>query len=374
MWGKITAQGSSQLKIVWGAANGEIGSYTVNAAFVQDAAEVVRDCLNELTDAYLYDETTGGYANEGELVRILRDLAKAGSDLHFSLFHAEPGSDAPPIARIRESFERKQSSDPRLALQVSTDFSVPFGLVFAGDLTNFPSTLDGVLKARGFWGLKQQISVRSGITEELLPHEDVHVIALLNQQEFSAATVGLSHPPPEVLMAMFKRRPPGMTYELRHFEELIAKAASENAIVYFFGHANSQVLHVSKRERISALKLVRLLRGLSGRDVNPHSRSETIVFLNACDTGVSSFANDFHHAMNQDGVCGFVASEARLPAPFAVRYAHAFFSKMLEEGHTVGDAMWALIEPNWPYSLLYACYANPNYRIAVAADAEAINA
>jgi hypothetical protein len=62
---------------------------------------------------------------------------------------------------------------------------------------------------------------------------------------------------------------------------------------------------------------------------------------------------------------GLIGTEAIVPRDFAALFAIRFLTLMLAQGKSVGESMTQLRhEPGlWPLSLLYGCYAQPDYRI-----------
>jgi hypothetical protein len=355
----VSAPDKSALRVIWNKDGWETADYLVNAAFLKAASDQVRRELDRLSATYseAVDARTGEMRNEAVIMPVLRNLAVAGHKLYRILF----GTSALKAKRLSVQIGKLKATDRKLNILVAADVAIPFGLIYDLDPDDLADTVRGVFEQGGFWGGCLQIAAMPGLYEDLDEGvSDVRMLALINRNEFKLATTGLRAPPTSDISSLLDR-PLGTTYSRKGFDEFIDRASKSSAIVYFFGHCANQVLHVSPNEQLDAADLHLRLSDLMPFD-EPEDATRSLVFLNACYTGISNDKNDFLSACHKPGLCGFVGSEAELPGRFAMRYGHAFLTSIFD-GWSVGQTTTRLARELWPYSLLYCCYANPDFRV-----------
>jgi hypothetical protein len=159
--------------------------------------------------------------------------------------------------------------------------------------------------------------------------------------------------------------PVGAAFNVEAGDKKIDEAARMDTIFHFFGHCEDGNLVLDKDELIDVIRFKMMMERLTDRNVGRGSAGCSLIFLNACESLLGQSDYSLRSAVARPGICGLVATEAKVPRDWALQFGHRFLQLLVEEGLSVGETMQFLRkEPVfWPISLLYGCYAHPAYRI-----------
>jgi hypothetical protein len=197
--------------------------------------------------------------------------------------------------------------------------------------------------------------------------ESLRVLSLLNRYEYERAQQDLGDNFTADLGRLLEL-PVGRAYSFQAGEQLIKSTSATDWILHFFGHGRDGGLYLGDRDMINVYKFNLLLDRLTARDPVHGARRYSLVFLNACETAIGDSDHSLRSAAARPGICGLVATEALVPRKFAIRFSIEFLKSMIDQGYSVSETMDALRHRAdlWPETLLYGCYASPEYRIAPA--------
>jgi len=253
---------------------------------------------------------------------------------------------------------------------------VPWGLVFDGNPESLPTDIPPadttpVATYGGFWSIKYTLAtVLSGCTQPTgklaRPRENFRLLSILNRDIYGSIQGDLGERAQE--FEELVRQPVGVAFNLETCDRLVDEAVAKDTIFYFLGHGSrGEILHLGGEQDIDAIRLKMWLDKLTkrgGRSTN----SCSLLILNACESAVSSDDYSLRSAAARPGICGYIAAEARVPRDFAVIFGYMLLQN-LSLGHSVGESMAAIRRDirMWPMSLLYGCYAYPEYRIQAVA-------
>jgi hypothetical protein len=249
---------------------------------------------------------------------------------------------------------------------------VPWGLVFDGDLDSLPTEASPAEVASaaaygGFWNIKYTLAtVLSGCAQPAAklarPRENFRLLSIIDRHIYASISRDLVDGARE--FDELVRQPVGVAFNLDACERLIEEAAAKDTILYFLGHGTrGEILHLGEEEEIDSIRLKMWIDRLTkrgGRSTN----SCSLLVLNACESAISADDYSLRSAAARPGICGYIAAEARVPRDFAFSFGHMLL-RNLSLGHSVGESMDAIRHDAtmWPMSLLYGCYAYPDYRI-----------
>jgi hypothetical protein len=148
------------------------------------------------------------------------------------------------------------------------------------------------------------------------------------------------------------------------------KAIEENdSLLHIFGHSDGEKVYLQDPvpgapvDNLYCLEADRF-KGLFGK--KRQTRSVTVCFLNGCRTGAGPVGESFLDVLFDRGFQGFVGTEAEVSNEFAVLYAGEFMSRLWYGGLSIRKAFDELREELFPLSLMYSCYAHPDFRIEAA--------
>lgn len=363
MWLKLSKAGDEGIRMLWGTEDGPYDPYHIGPATLEAACAAVRAALAELVHV-------SGTEEPRVRARALRELAVAGWELHHTLFPTKGDVDAAARAKsaknaLVSNFAR---GDTKLRISGHPEIHVPWALVFESDINQLAQDAGQLEAFGGFWGLKYALSsTLSGYTQPYAKMvrraPNIRLLSLLNYAEAQTARDRLS----EDLRAAYNAlidRPVGVAYDMESCWTLIEKAVSYDTIMHIFSHQSRGKLDLGDAECISITQFDILLGRLAEQSGDTPSYS--LVMLNGCDTASGNMDYSFVSTINRPGLCGLIGTEAVVPRDFAALFAIRFLTLMLTEGKSIGESMAELQhEPTlWPLSLLYGCYAQPEYRIS----------
>lgn len=362
MWLKLVNQGPNGVRLTWGNSIGPYGHYDIGTAGFESVCLAVRDAMAELVRV--------SNSREAPIrARALKNLARAGANLFYVMFDPLNKEEKPKARNARAALaENHAAGDHKMYVTGDPWTHVPWSLVYDGDPDEIPADAGRFEDFPGFWGLKYALS--SSLTGYLQPgatlrrkSSNARLLSLINDDEASAAQEALS----EDLRAAYRaflERPVGAAHNLRACKKLALEAARYDTIMHVFAHHSGGELDLGEDERISIVEFRKLLECLTER--HGETASYSLVIVNACVSAAGRLDYSFVSATDCEGICGLIGTEAVVPRDFAARFAVRLLTMILVEGKSIGEAIWELHhEPTlWPLSLLYGCYAHPDYRIS----------
>ena|SRR5579872_660876 len=383
MWLKIEASVNSKLKVTWGNGGGNYpDSYDIGAKNLRDEADNLRARLTELADCYESDDA--------RLRRhLLVELAKAGVRLRSALF-------ATDLARCKIKdlqqwiVEENAGGDCQLTIQADSSIHVPWGLIYDGAApplspaaappaappgqaaadSDTATAHDDVRAAEieefsGFWCLKYSLSAHAhagyaGARSRMSrPQATFGRLSLVNSDILEKMQRELS--PNEYLQFQKWLQPPiGKAQCLSECQDLIGKTDCKDILLYFLGHHRNATLDLGDKSKIDYLEFNQLIDALVDHSVN----SCGLLFLNGCDTAIGDQDVSLRGVANRPELCGVIATESKIPTLYAAKFGWRFMD-LLATGNTVAMALAQLRRDCafWPESLVYGCYAHPDYCI-----------
>lgn len=359
MWLKLSKAGQDGARLLWGTDDGPYDPYQVGPATLAMACDAVRDALAKLVHAY-------GSEQPRVRARAMRELASVGSELYFVLFDSQ--DDRVAAHQAREALLQNYAhGDTRLRITGHPDLHIPWALVFEGNPNSILPDAESLDSFNAFWGLKYELSsTLSGYNQPrsklVRKGEKSKLLSLVHIDEATKAESKLND---ELRMAYrtLLERPVGIAYDLESCRQLIEQAVSYDTVLHIFTHQDKGKLDLGDDESISVIKFKMLLDRLT--EQSGDSPSYSLVMLNACGSATGDRDYSFVSAIDRPGMSGLIGTEAIVPRDFAALFAIRFLTLMLAQGKSVGESMTQLRhEPSlWPLSLLYGCYAQPDYRI-----------
>ena len=355
---KVIAHGDSLLKIVWveGEYSLPFPPYFVHRQQLEDSVWKCRRTLEGLVAAFVEGDKSG-YAP------VLRELSARGAELYYLLFMGA-AENSETAANVQNWIAELEGP---LRLIVSSDASihVPWGLVFSGDEALLPNGVVDIDDFRDFWAIKYQLTVLyTGMSPRSLqrarPRETFRMLSVLNRDAFDSGFGSLA-PDKQSAFAHFLERPEGSAYTFDECRQKWALMKDCDCMLYFFAHATGTEIELSDQDRISVVQLRQ-------RFMDPRRRArgrvpECLVVLNGCNTAVGDLDNSFLTATAEAGCCGFIGTEAPVPATFAMLFGLELLQLLLGAGMSVIEAIDRLRRQDWPLGLLYGCYAHPDFRV-----------
>jgi hypothetical protein len=361
MWLKILASEGDTAQLSWGNNDGPYPDpYKIGLATLGVEAAKVRQRLNALA-------RWGVNRDDAALPGLLSALAAAGNGLYFTLFDGLTSADRKIAAEIREWMGEQFETDSTLCITASSSIHIPWGLVCEQDPeTGAPAS--SIAAFEKLWALKYSLSATlSGYVHPKRKLQRAagrrRFLTLLNGEVADAI-------PPDLrgkFREMTDRRPIGPATSVHEFKQLIKGAGRGDTVLHFFGHQSEGSLLLGENSQITVTEFKRLIDDLV-LESGGKTDSAGLVFMSACDGAHGDSDYSFVSAANRDGILGLIATESAVPRDFAAIFAMRFLA-LMEAGASVGEAMAKLRMDSelWPLSLLYGCYAQPEYRFVAEA-------
>ncbi len=338
---------------MWGGDSGNwpLPPYTIPAETFRRQVACVRKALDEMSGVY-------AEKNRVRTEEKLRQLAAEGHRMRHALL------DFPEREKIEEVLQQEFSSkDAILNILVGEATCFPIGLCFNGDEKD--CCYEDLIEK--FWVTKMAVSYQLNSRprwaySEPFERSDFCVISAVNRDVLAQAASNFD----DIQYGEFEailEHPVGRAHNTDRLDELVRKAQDSNTLLHFFCHCDDTKLHLSEGETLDPIDLSIKLDDLAGRNYNPQNSTFNLLFLNACETGLTHLDAGFLRLATKDGICGIVTTEARVPTDFAARFGHDFLSRVIQKGQSLGTAFSALYHEHWPYSLLYSCYAEREFSI-----------
>jgi hypothetical protein len=309
-------------------------------------------------------------ADDGDLTRLaplLNALAKAGYELRYALFQSKSEPEVALAVQQWIAEERAATNDNVLSITATREFHVPWGLVFDHDPPQTPGANASITEFGDFWSLKYSLSTTLtgyGYSSAKLirPAERCRLLSLVNDEEvklIDKSTVTELRSTFQELLS----HPIGHTRTYEECQQRVSTVSPGDTVFHFFGHQNDNELVLSSTEKINVIRFSMLLDAIIEKS-GGRSLTAGLVFISACGGAFGDGDYSFVDASNREGVCGLISTESAVPRDFAAAFAVKFMRKLLIAGASIGEAMFELRHDAslWPLSLLYGCYAQPDYR------------
>src|SRR5262249_38457753 len=137
---------------------------------------------------------------------------------------------------------------------------------------------------------------------------------------------------------------------------------TQDSVFYVYGHSDGTGIELDPQVNDEyKMEAVRFHRAFQKTDAGSHSA--TIFILNGCLTGRGEAHNGFLRTTAMPGFYGFIGTEAEVPNKFASEYGTDFMDSLCFWGRSVQETYDDLQVRHFPLSLLYSCFAHPDYRV-----------
>jgi hypothetical protein len=371
MWLKIEVDVNSRLKVSWGGTGGVYHYYYVGYEGIEKAAANVRTQLESLSR---WAESTDPAVRREGLVK----LAEAGASLRYRLF-----SDPANMSAIRNLEQRiaedYDAGDNVLSIQVDSSVHAPWGLAYEGKVPALETTAVATqsnLPAReidefgGFWSLRYRLSATSSgymgpRSKMKRARKTFGLLSLVNSEVQQQIESDLGQPDAYRTFCQLMSPPVGVAHTLAECTALIDKTEQVDVLFHFLGHHDGEALDLGNGQKIDYDAFSQLLDSLTGRFEQRGVSPCGLLFLNGCESALGDKDFSLRAQAARPELCGAIATEARVRRTYAAKFGYRFLKAMVSDGMTVADVMDDLHHDAalWPESLLYGCYANPDYRI-----------
>jgi hypothetical protein len=348
-----------EFKFVWATQFEELWPYFVSGTRVNDASAHVRDVLNAVTAAHVDSEIL---TSTPDFSPFLPDLARAGEDLCAALFGAISG-DSHVASIMLNRIERMHGRRPLTIFYSEAPLHVPWGFVFRGDPAQIKST-GTINDFDGFWTntFSILISFNKASLLDMGPsaNRSPAVLHALHDDQFrrgAAALDAKSRAGLEQILALKV----GKANDWQTCRELWRQAQNTDSIIHIYGHSDGKNIFLGDDHPKFRLDANGFSTSFKKRSDNT---SNTICLINGCRTGAGVLGAGFLGVTAAQGFQGFIGTEAEVPNSFALKYSSEFIQQLCIECRTVQDAfeMLRTKEGLFPLSLLYSCYAQPQFR------------
>jgi hypothetical protein len=366
VWLQI-APADGYYKITWGQGLPHPVSYDVEAEPIKSAAAEVREKLQALAE-------WNGHGGALERRNLLVELAKAGAAFRSLLF--DNFQQAGRIRRLQDWLEKEyQAGDHSLVIRAPSTIQMPWGLVYGGspplrlsenDVARDPKLLDFSVERAlfaPFWSLTYRLHVTQGAfmrseCDMRRPKAGFGILSLLNstvERQIHKVEKGCEESEGDLFT--------GASRKQEECQSTIDGTKFKDVIFYFLGHHSDATLDLGN-ETISGEEFGRLMERLAGRLKASAESSCGLIFLNGCQTAYGA-NRKLRNYTECDELCGVIATESRVPIPFAHKLGVKLLSMIKNEGASLSVAMRRISneEEFWPLCLTYGCYADPRYQI-----------
>lgn len=357
----VKVQQNSGYEVTWYVGD-NVFSYSVGMEDLSKVAGAVREQLRQLS-----------LCSNGEIDtprrEILVALAEAGQELRYSLFNDPQKKDQAGI--LDDYIAQTIPTDRQLVIHADVTIDLPWGLMFDGDVPPREGSPDSdeMAEFSGFWCLKYRLSTMPGPNPRApkkwkRPRSGFGMLSLVNREVKEKLADDLPPDMYEEFCEMLKP-PVGEPDNYRHGLKLMEDTPNADVIVHFLGHHQNQTLILDDGYEISFNQFSRLLDELTGREQFRASQPCGLVFLNGCESAVGEKDLTLRRHVWRPQFCGVIATESIVRRQYAAVFGIRFLRLMTKEGRTVADTMEELHHDRalWPESLIYGCYAHPDFCI-----------
>jgi hypothetical protein len=356
-WRLTLTRHQDTLQAWWSADDWE-ETYTAPLDRVIQKSLSVRDTLRQLNEFAHANHQSDEAWQGNEFKSLIYDMQQEGEDLYLALL----SSDDPQIGELIKS-RIAQAGRLELSITVNKRMALPLGFLFPSHCKP-PGVFGRTLEAfHGFWVVDHHITMKaSGGSCRRKRTEDVKVLYALDTEQFLKLIESLQlHDDWDPLLALDVGHAGDWATATAKWRDITESGDSDN-VFFLFGHNDKAGFHLGPNERKSREKFVDQFRR---RHTDAGS---TLLFMNGCST-VGDGDSSFLEVAGRPGFCGAIGTEAEIASDFAIRYAGRLLNKLLLSGSPIalGDAFQAMMHEAdlFPRSLLYTCYAFPDFTVAV---------
>ena len=397
MWIKLEHL-DGQLKATWGNNAGFYpDSYFVGPRSLEIVAAALRAELKQLS-------TWAGSTDPRRRWEGLTALANAGSKLRYELFN-----DRERRAAVRSLqtwiADEYRDGDRELSIQADATIHVPWGLVYDGavpdgyvaaprpgpipqptlnagngDPASAPDSsaqCDETLALSahemqafgGFWSQKFRVSAtpsgdRRSRARMTRPRKTFGLLSLVNEDVQKQMEIDLGQSKYREFCEVLSP-PVGVAYNLSCCQDLIDKTEQVDILFHYLGHHDNELLDLGRGGKVDYVQFSQLLDALSDRGYVRGAQPCGLLFINGCESAVGDEDYTLRSETKRPELCGIIATESRVRRTYAAEFGFRFLHAMVVDGKTVASTMDELHnDPGlWPESLLYGCYARPEYCI-----------
>lgn len=369
---KLESNGDDRYRVTWCVAD-ELVCYLIGAEALRTAAKSVRDQLDLLSR----NISSGVKASYGD---VLVELAKAGRTLRNRLFN-DPGKKK-ETRTLEACIAMCSANDRKLQIYADASIGVPWGLLFDGPIPLRAANAapeQEINEFGGFWCLKYRLSALSASfprspEQWKRPRSNFGMLSLINKEVKALLSADLPKEEYEEFCAMLN--PVGEANGFDESLQLLENTPNTDMIVHFLGHHSNQTLILGESNNITFDDFSQLLDGLTEHGIPSPQLPCGLVFLNGCESAVGEKDLTLRWHTSRRELCGTIATESIVRRSYAVVVGFRFLKLMVMEGKTIADTMEVLHHDRmlWPESLIYGCYAHPDYCIEppVALQPEAV--
>ncbi|WP_316158607.1 MULTISPECIES: hypothetical protein [unclassified Bradyrhizobium] len=359
----VSPEEGDEFKLVWSDHFSDLQPYCVSGALVTKASEEIRGVLNALSKHYRECEVTGA---KPDYSPFYPDLARAGAHLSEALLNRSSGEQG-SADEARSLISSIEGQIPLTIVISGTPLHVPWSFAFRGDLDSLPPTSGTLGDFKDFWTNVFDINISYSRTTLLKAAHSKDaapfVLHALHEEHFSNARALLTDAERAVVDQLLTLRI-GNTTDWDTCRRKWRKSDDADSIIYIFGHSDGQNIFLSEDNDPKYILDANGFRLTFRKPAG--AKSNTICFINGCRTCAGLLGSSFIAATASQGFFGFIGSEAEVSNLFAARYGADFMKKLCVDRLSVQDAFAAIRERQdlFPLSLLYSCYAQPDFRLA----------
>jgi hypothetical protein len=356
--------GNTLYRVTWYVGD-EPETYLIGAESLHDAAQKVRDQL-ELLSLCVKENT--------ETRDVLIGLAQAGRVLRLRLF--DDSEKKKEIGALEARIAHYYANDRKLMIYADASIGIPWGLMFDGRVPEpaQDATPEQQIAAfRGFWCLKYRLSALSKSFSRdprhwKRPRTNFGMLSMINREVKAELAADLPQSAYTEFCEMLN--PVGEAKDFEESLEMLETTPNTDMIVHFLGHQRDQTLILDEDSMISFDDFSLLLDGLTVHNSSGSPLRCGLVFLNGCESAFGKKDFTLRRHASRPELCGAIATESIVRRKYAVLFGFRFLKLLVKQGKTVADTMEELHHDGtlWPESLIYGCYAHPDYCIESPAD------
>jgi hypothetical protein len=346
---------NSYLKLAWSDGVTRLWPYCVLLASIERHSERIREVLSDITQHHLNTEEN----KELDYAPYLDRLERAGAELRAALFDAKDNAEV-----AQEAEDMLQQSHDRQDLSIFSEICVPWGFV-CDRAFKTQKTLSGTIgDFAGFWSSRFILTLRGGQQPSRMApgprkRETFRMLHALHKDRFNKALERLPGKQKKILEGIVDYTVGNVT----NWDECRARWSQiqeNDSLLHIFGHSDGTKVYLkdASSDETYCLEADRF-KSLFAK--GKQTRSVTICFLNGCRTGGGQVGESFLDVLFDRGFQGFIGTEAEVSNEFAALYAAEFMNLLWNEGSSVRDAFDALRTKLFPLSLMYSCYAHPEF-------------
>jgi hypothetical protein len=356
---------NKHLKLVWTGGATRLPPYCVLLSSVLAHAKDIREVLSDFTQ---HNIRTGSLDYGPYYSR----LQEAGAALRKSLFDA-----ADNLGAGEEAEEMLRSFSGRPELHIFSEVCVPWGFVANTASCSSTTLNDSIDDFSPFWSSQFLLTLRAGQAWHMEPEprkrDGFRMLHALHKDRFNQARGLLSDGEREALNS-FIDCDVGNVTTWSDCRERWKTIRDTDSILHIFGHSDGERIYLKDPDgdeendgiANSSINLTYCLEADRFRTIfakERSTRSVTICFLNGCRTGAGPVGESFLDVLFNKGFQGFIGTEAEVSNEFAARYATNFIDRLWMKGETIRAAYETLRTQLFPLSLVYSCYAHPDFQI-----------